>query len=68
MLNPFQLKKLLIKLNGNVEKVFGSRLINSPRIKNPKSKYFVPKSIWPKGKNSTQEFYALRHNFLHIKI
>ena len=47
MVNPFMLQDLVSKIDPNQPSVYGSRLIHSPRIKNPRSKYFVDKSYWP---------------------
>ena len=47
MVNPFMLQDLVSKIDPSLPSVYGSRLIHSPRIKNPRSKYFVDKSYWP---------------------
>ena len=47
MVNSFMLHGLLNTLDPTIPAVYGSRLIHSPRIKNPRSKYFVDKSYWP---------------------
>ena len=38
---------MLSNIRPNSIGLYGSRLVNSPRIKNPKSKYYVSSNLWP---------------------
>lgn len=46
-LNPPKLESMLSNIRPNSIGLYGSRLVNSPRIKNPKSKYYVSSNLWP---------------------
>ena len=45
-LNPEKLQNLLLSIPENSVAMYGSRLVHSPRIKNPRSKYYVSSNLW----------------------
>ena len=47
-LNPKKLEDMLQHVGNDSVGLYGSRLLNSPRIKNPRSKYYVSSNLWPK--------------------